>query len=112
MARAITEVLKDIREGALLLELPQQLADLVGAVKATGKGGKLTLTLSIKPLEGSNQVLIQDEVRVAKPEPSRPKTVLYITEENELSRRDPRQPKLPMGVVTPMPAAERTAEQS
>lgn len=112
MARGIAEVLKDIRDGALLTELPLQLTELVSAVRATGKGGKLTLTLSIKPLSGSNQVLITDDVRVAMPEPDRPTTVLFITDDNELTRRDPRQPKLPtMGVVTPMAAAERTADQ-
>jgi hypothetical protein len=102
MARGITDVLKDIREGALLTELPQQLGELVAAVRATGKGGRLTLTLNIKPLSANrgNQVLITDEVRCAMPEPDRETTVLFITDENELTRRDPRQPKLPeMGVV-------------
>lgn len=106
------ETLKDIREGALLTELPQALQEVLAAVRATGKAGKLTLTLSIKPLEGSaNSILISDDVKTTLPEPTRLTTVMFVTDDNELTRRDPRQPKLPdMGVVRSMPSAEERAE--
>lgn len=103
--RAFTDTLKDIREGAVLTELAEHMAGLLDAVRATGKGGKLTLSISVKPLDGTaNQVLISDDIKTVVPEPNRPTTVMFVTEENELTRRDPRQPKLPeMGVVRSMP---------
>lgn len=116
MARSFVDTLKDIREGNLLAELPQYMQDLVAAVRATGKGGRLTLVLNVKPLEkGSNALLVSDDIKVSIPEQPRESTVLFATESNDLSRRDPRQPDLPgvRGVVTAMPpAAERTEAQA
>lgn len=115
MARGFDAVLKDIREGALLTELPAQLQELVAAVRATGKGGTLTLKLDVRPLAkgNSNTMLIRDTVNLSLPEPDRESTVLYATESNDLSRRDPRQPDLPgvRGVVSMPPPADRTGEQ-
>lgn len=110
--KGFTDTLKDIREGAVLTELAENLAALLDAVRATRKGGSLVLTIAVKPLEGTeNQVLISDDIKTALPKPSRPTTVMYVTEDNELSRRDPRQPKLPeMGVVRSM-SAERAEAQ-
>jgi hypothetical protein len=109
--RSFSETLKDIRDGNLLTELPSQLADLVASILATGKSGSLTLKLNIKVLQpGSKTLLIQDLVTVTKPEADRATTVVYATEENDLTRRDPRQPALPtMGVVHQM-TQERTGE--
>lgn len=103
--KSFTDQMKDIREGAVLTELGEHLAGLLDAVRATRKGGKLTLAITVKPLEGTeNQVLISDDITTAMPQPTKKATVMFVTEENELSRRDPRQPKLPeMGVVTRMP---------
>ena len=39
-------MLKDLREGAVLPELDEALKQLVADVRATGKSGSLTLTLS------------------------------------------------------------------
>lgn len=105
------DTLKDIRNGSLLTELPQALSDVLAAVRATGKGGTLTLTLSIKPLEGSaNSILISDDVKTKLPQPTRQTTVMFVTDKNELTRRDPRQPPLPMAVVRPI-SAERVENQ-
>jgi hypothetical protein len=90
-----TDTLKDLREGAVVPELDEALKQLVADVRATGKGGSITLKLNVNPMKGSaNMLLITDDVKVAPPARERETTVLYATDDNELSRRDPRQPEL------------------
>lgn len=111
--KTFAETLKEIRDGDLATELSEKVRQLVEAVTATQKGGKLVLTLSVGPMKkGTNMLLVEDTVKLALPEPERESTtVMFPTEDNELTRRDPRQPKLPeMGVVRPM--AERIAESN
>jgi hypothetical protein len=111
MPRSFADTLKDIRDGALVTELPTQLTDLITAILATRKSGSLTLKLTIKPIDrDSKTLLIVDTVKVDAPEPDRGTTIAFATEENDLTRRDPRQPDLPgvRGVVKPL--NERQAE--
>ncbi len=57
--------------------------------------------------------VLTDDVKQVIPEPERDTTTVYfVTEESDLSRRDPRQPKLPeMGVVRSM-SAERAEQKN
>lgn len=113
--KAFVETLKDIRDGELLAELPSKVAALVEAVRGTGKKGKLTITLSLAQAKGGMLVL-EDDVKLVLPEPEKDTTtVFFATDDNSLTRRDPRQPNLPgvRGVVTAMPpAADRTADSN
>lgn len=101
MARTFAEVLKDVRDGDLAVELAAKMQDLVAAVTATDKKGRLTLQLELEPLKQGGMLVLRDAVRLVLPEPEREDTTfVFATEDNELTRRDPRQPKLPeMGVV-------------
>lgn len=109
--RAFIDTIRDIRDGELLNELPRLLQEVIEAVQATNKKGKLVITLEMAPSKQvGNMVLLTDDVKQTIPEPDRnTTTVFFITEESDLSRRDPRQPKLPQmdgprGVVQQMPA--------
>jgi hypothetical protein len=112
--RAFTDTLKDIRDGELLAELPRKLQEVIEAVQATQKKGRLVITLDLRPAEGGRLFVLTDDVKQVIPEPVKDTTtVFFITEESDLSRRDPRQPKLPeMGVVRSMPPVERAADQN
>ena len=113
MSRVFMETLREIRGGVILGELGEKLQQLVADVRATGKGGKLTLVLDVKPLKkgGDHTLLIEDDIRIAAPQPDREGTILYASDTNELSRKDPRQPELKgLRGVTPMPAKEAVSE--
>lgn len=47
--RPITDILRDIRKGALVDELTDALNDAVRAVDTTGKAAAVTLKLTVKP---------------------------------------------------------------
>jgi hypothetical protein len=86
-----------LRSGAALPEIDQALAELIGAVKATGKAGSITVTLSVSPANkgANNMFFVTDQVAVKPPKVDREQTLVYATDDNTLSRRDPRQPELP-----------------
>jgi len=93
--RAFVDTLRDVRDGELLAELPGKLQAVIEAVQATGKKGKLVITLELSPTQ-ANMFVLTDDVKQTIPEPKKETTtVFFITEESDLSRRDPRQPKLP-----------------
>ncbi len=97
--RPFTDTLRDLRGGAVLDELSEKLNEVVAAVTSTGKEGTVTLKLKLKPLSEGAMIQIEDDVVASVPRPSRGGTVMFPTPENNLSRRDPRQPDLPGMVV-------------
>jgi hypothetical protein len=71
-------------------ELSEELNKLVGAVRETGKAGSLTLTITLKPVDGSTSVLgVHDVIKVRKPEHTRMGSLAYPDSNNRLSRSDP-----------------------
>lgn len=98
MARPILETLREIRRGAFLDEAAEQLESLVKAVQATGKGGALTLKLTVAPAgRGSvKTVVVQDAIGVNLPTPDKEVTVFFPTQDGALQRSDPAQ--MPLGL--------------
>ncbi len=96
MAGTFLDTLREIRRGVSLEELSDQLAALVASVRETGRPGKLTYTLVVKPASkgDTNTLMVQDAIKVAAPVLERATTVFYATTNNELQRNDPRQPEL------------------
>jgi hypothetical protein len=95
--RAFTDALKDIRNGASVVELGETLTGLVERVRATGKAGTLTYTLKVKPAsKGDTDVLLlEDDIKVKLPVDTRGGTIYYADDNQQLTRKDPRQPSLP-----------------
>lgn len=88
--------LKAIRDGKLNLEAEERLREVIAAVQATGKAGKLTLTLIVKPATkgDTNALVVADQTKVTLPQAGAGETVLFATKDGGLSRRDQRQPEL------------------
>lgn len=76
-------------------DLATELKSCVAAVTATGKKGKVALTLEVLP-NGMSGIIVTDKVVVTLPKPDPVATAFFVTEDAGLSRRDPRQPELKM----------------
>lgn len=76
------------------------------AVADTQKKGSVTIVIGFEPVAGATfrMVTVTDTVKTAKPARDREKTMFFRSMDGGLSRRDDRQPELPMRAV---PAAER-----
>lgn len=91
---AFIETFIEIRNGGAAIEMEENLSKVIDAVKQTGKAGKLTLVLSIKPAQKGDDVemvFLQDTIKADCPKPNRKDTMFFIGEDNTLSRRDQRQ---------------------
>ncbi|MCG8991790.1 hypothetical protein LH427_01955 [Laribacter hongkongensis] len=100
MQRPITDTLKDLGHGSFIDEASDALNKLVAAVSDTGRGGKLTLTLSVKKAtRGSGAMIVQDEIKLSLPKQEARETMLFATPENNLTTEDPRQQRLELKSV-------------
>lgn len=90
-------MLGNLRRGQAVLDADEALAALSEAVQRTGRGGTVTLTLTVKPASKGDRVVVAvvDTVTVKLPAAEKGDTLMYVQEDGSLSRRDPRQPDLP-----------------
>lgn len=91
-------------------ELTDGINDLVHACTETGKTGEITLKIKVKPIGGkAGQVELDSDVKVKAPAPTRGKTLMFATPDNNLQREDPRQQILE-GLRTPAQEEDAQAE--
>jgi len=94
--KPFAQFLQEQRNGNLHSELSEKLQELVAAVIEHDKGGTLTLTVSVKPAGNGINLVVSDDVKCKAPEADRPVALFYADSAGNLSRRDPRQPELPL----------------
>lgn len=98
---AFSETLAALREGRFLADAARGLAELEEAVMEHGKPGTLTVTLTMKPACKGYRLMVSltDNIAVKKPVGEKEETILFRAGAGRFSRRDPRQPELPMRPV-------------
>lgn len=111
IVRPFTEFLLQQAYGATHEELSQGLHTLLEAVRDNGKAGSLTLTIKVSPVGRGDerQVIVTDAVVVKKPAGKRPESFFFLDDDGNLTRKDPRQPELPLRDVARPAAAEAKA---
>ena len=93
----IRELIPQLDYGATEDELNDAILAVALAVQEQQKAGSITLTLKFDPVKNNpSQVEITEAIRVVTPQRGRASTTLFIQKDGTLSRRDPRQPELPM----------------
>lgn len=104
--RPFAELLTILDRGAAHAEASRGLADLVAAVRDTGKKGAMTIKVELAPLKGStNQLLVAAVVTVNPPKSDPGAAVFYIDNAGNLSRTDPNQLEIEgLRVIEPEPA--------
>ncbi len=95
---SFVETLTQLRKGMTVAELSLELAELVSAVKKTGKKGVLTFKLVVSP-SGEEIVSVEDVIEVKCPKMPRKSTVFYTTEDHRLQRNDPNQAELELKMM-------------
>ncbi len=98
--RSFSTLLSDLEDGHLHADLSTAVEDIVAALNdaSANRGGKpkakLTLTLDFTLEDGL--VTISADHKASLPKAVRARTFMYVTPENHLSRRNPRQRELPL----------------
>lgn len=88
--KPFNDTLVQLRFGELHEELTDAMNELVSSVDKTQKGGKLTLTLTLKPGKGG-QIELVDDLKVTLPKQEKGSSIMFATPEGNLQREDPRQ---------------------
>jgi hypothetical protein len=91
---SFNNTLVELRNGGVAIDMEKGLEQVVAAVRQTGKGGKLTMTLLVKPADKGpdiDTVFIVDQIKVEAPEADKKVTLFFANEANQLSRSDNRQ---------------------
>ena len=98
---AFEKTLRDVRYGHAVTEASEKLAQLVQAVRASGKGGRFTLTLSVKPASrgDTSTLMVEDDIAVKLPKQEKPQSVFFATDQNLLQRNDPNQKEFVLKTV-------------
>ena len=92
-------VLTQLRRGSAVVDASEGLAEMVKAVRETGKKGKLTITITVVPLNKGDAVDLVDEVNVKLPKPNRGSSLFFSADDGTLLRNDPRQGELKLTVL-------------
>jgi hypothetical protein len=91
-ARLFADYLREIEKGQLHQELSVKFQELVQAVAESGRAGKLSLVVDVKPFKNNAETVeLNTAIKVIAPQPERSAQLYFITPEFNLSRRDPRQ---------------------
>ena len=90
--RPFSDWLRDLSGGLTHDMLGDELRELVLAVQETGRPGKLTLDIIVKPASTDRAtVIVGDKIKVTKPEGERGTTIFFITDDGNLTRHNPMQ---------------------
>lgn len=96
MKKAFTQTLMELRGGAVVEEATNELNTLVAMVRDTGKAGKITITVEVKPFAKVQDALeVTGKVVATLPREKESAEVFFPTVENNLSRHSERQTELP-----------------
>lgn len=104
-------LLKALGDGRVMDDFCEKLERLLEAVRASHKKGTVVLTVEVKPTKDVDvpKVSVWGDVSAKIPHIERGSELFYVTEENQLSRRNPRQPALPPNTVQMPPAGGEVA---
>lgn len=83
---------REHRRGQSMHEAGEVLRELVAAVEATGKGGSMTIKLTLKPdAKYGTAVEVRDEITAKLPTPEKGASLFYMDGSHNLIRDDPAQ---------------------
>lgn len=96
----LVQLLQHLRNGAVSRDIDQSLSELVAAVKEQGRKASLDLTIEISPAGGVEHAMkVAANVKVKMPKKEPTLNYFFATDENLLSRTDPRQRELELEAV-------------
>jgi len=99
--RPIVDTLRELSKGRVLDELGINMAELVHAVRDSGKPGSLLLKLTVKPASRgqTTAVMVGADIQLKRPKVERGEDVFFTTADDALVKQDPNQGELPLTLV-------------
>lgn len=103
--RAFINIASAHKGGAIITDVSAALKQVTAAVQQTGKSGKVTLTMSLRPAGAASvgTLVFEAKVKATAPETPSPASIFYADGDFNLVREDPSQTKLDLREVTEEP---------
>lgn len=93
-------LLGQLEKKSAVRQLDEATAGLVQQIRLTGKPGKLTLTLNIRPTDtDGSTVHVTQKISVTAPEIGSKPTLFFTTDAGALTRTDPSQTEMQLEAV-------------
>jgi hypothetical protein len=103
------DFLREHRGGQTHDLLSDKLQELVAAVTAEERAGKLTITFGVKPMGKGDGLEVTADVKMTPPKETPGSSIFFPTPENNLVRQDPRQQAMELREITPVTAHKGVA---
>lgn len=113
MSKSFALFLNELNDGQTLAGLTGDLAELLQAVKSTGRSGSVTLKVKVlpatKPGHDVDKVTIVADRKLELPKPEAPSDFFWLTDDAEPTRKHPRQHELELRDASRPPGAPSAA---
>lgn len=97
MKSDVVALMMEMRNGQTAAIANDKFAEVMDAVRATRRKGKLVITLEVEPAEIDgdtnevSRVKINPDIKMVRPEPNLGSGIYFVTKDGGLSRQDPKQ---------------------
>lgn len=109
-AGTFADIVRQLSQGRFDAIAMEAFQEVVAAVHATGKSGKLTIVLTVKPNEEGRSAFVTPDVKSSPPNPKAGDSLYFTTADGELLRRDPDQPEFALREAPVKTVKLRSAE--
>lgn len=106
---SVIKFFQEHRNGLTHDEITDAMRDLVAAVTDEQKAGKLTITITVKPMGKGDGLEVAVAVKAAPPKETPGVSIFFATPENNLQRADPRQTAMELRDIGPAAAHKGVA---
>lgn len=106
-----TKIFGDLEKGKAASDISDALTELVAACKDVGKKGELSIKLTLRP-GGDDTVRFAVEFSSKTPKRDRKETTFFVTEDNQLTRDNPKQAEIEFNAVLVPSAEEQLKSQA
>lgn len=96
--KPITDILREMEGGQLVDDLTREFNKIVAAARETRKGGKLVISIDIKP-QGFKTMAVDASFKATVPEHDRAGSTFFVSKDGQLVCDDEDQPRLPLREV-------------
>lgn len=114
--KSFNQFLVDLNDGSTHAGLTGDLAELLQAVKSTGRTGSMTLKIKVSSAsKGGNEVdkiTIMADRKLELPKPEQPQDFFWLTDDAEPTRQHPRQHALDLRDAQDLRGGLRTPAQA
>lgn len=107
---AFLSTFADLEKGKAASDISDALTELVAACKDVGKKGELSIKLTLRP-GGDDTVRFAVEFNAKTPKRDRKETTFFVTEDNQLTRDNPKQAEIEFNAVI-VPSAEEQLKKA